>query len=98
MRDQRFRTGQTLGDGLAHIVVRDFLVGILGIEQPRIGQRRDAGDTRATGSSGCASSSRLGRAGLGVLDVGFDDTATRASAGNSRDINALLGGDALGQR
>ncbi len=78
-------------DDLADRGVRHARVARRHEHRLRAGRRR-----RARRRSGCWSSSGCAR--LGGFDVGFDDAAVRSAALDAREIEALVRGNALGER
>ena len=56
--------------------------------------RRGRGGFRGFGRSRGRGGFR--RAGLGAFDIGLDDAATRAGAGDAGKVDALFGGDPAG--
>ncbi len=91
MRDGRLRLDQTPGDGLAHIVVRNELVGAF-LEQLQhriVRHRLDGGRSNRSGA-GFGLRSSLRAASNSGIDIRPHNAAMRAGAGNRRQGNVVL--------
>ena len=96
MRDLLLGLGEPGGDGLAHAVEGDLLIVAVGIERGDlacVGARGRRGGRGLRRGFGCG-----GFRGAGGFDIGLDDAAARARAGDLGKIDAPVGGDAPGQR